>query len=209
MGAELQARDFDASLHRKKGPAAGSPRFIDLAHEFLVAKQQVLAQTTIARFLVRMKGTILPDLGSCLAVEITPQKLERYSADRTKDGVKRTTIHREIADIRAVLRWAAKRRLIASNPMAGYEMPTRDDARLSPPSEAEFRAILECAVPHLQRAMLISWHTGLRPGIEELLTLRWDAVDMAGKTLMVISAVKGGLPRRMVPLNKHILEYLA
>jgi len=88
-------------------------------------------------------------------------------------------------------------------------MPRKDDARLSPPTEAEFKKILECAPPHLRRAMLVSWFTGLRPGKEELLSLRWEAVDLAGKTLMVISAVKGGLPRRMVPLSNQIVEHLA
>jgi len=207
VGAEIKARAFDKTLHAKKA-APTSPSFMQLAEEFYAAKQQVLAATTKDRWMVRMRGTVLPDLGACLAHEITPGRLEKYAADRTSDGVKRTTIHREISDVRAILRWSVRRRLIARNPMDGFEMPTLDDACLSPPSEAEFGAILACAVHHLQRAMLISWFTGLRPGREELLPLRWSSVDLIGKTLMVISAVKGGLPRRMVPLNVHILAHL-
>lgn len=56
--------------------------------------------------------------------------------------------------------------------------------------------------------MLIAYHVGLRPGREELLCLRWEAVDFINRTLMVISAQKGGLPRRMVPLNNEILQHL-
>ena len=38
--------------------------------------------------------------------------------------------------------------------------------------------------------------------------MTWDAVDFADKTLMVISADKGGIPVRMVPLNSTILALL-
>jgi len=206
VGAEIKARAFDKMLHAKKS-APTSPTFMQLAEEFYSAKQQVLAATTKDRWMVRMRGTVLPDLGACLAHEITPGRLEKYAADRTSDGVKRTTIHREISDVRAILKWSIRRRLIAANPMEGYEMPSLDDACLSPPSEAEFGAILACAVPHMQRAMLISWFTGLRPGREELLSLRWESVDLLGKNLYVTSAVKGGMPRRMVPLGAQIMAH--
>lgn len=206
-GAEAAARAWNEEIHRK-APQVSSPRFVAICNDFVAAKASTLAATTMARLLVRLRGTILPEIGQAYATEITPAWLDRYASARVKDGVKRTTVHREISDIRSILRWAEKRRLIASNPMAGFEMPRRDDARISPPSEAEFRAILACAVPHLQRAMLISWYTGLRPGIEELLSLRWDAVDMVGGLLMVVSAQKGGLPRRMVPLHRELIEHL-
>jgi integrase len=205
--AERAARDFDILLHRKPVKIS-SPLFLDICEAFIEAKAQVIANTTMARLLVRLNGTILPEIGQAMAAEITPAWLDSYAAGRVKDGVKRTTIHREIADIRSILRWSVKRRLIAANPMEGFEMPRRDDARISPPSEVEFKAILACAVPHLKRAMLISWYTGLRPGIEELLSLRWDAVDMPGGMLLVISAQKGGLPSRMVPLHRDLVDYL-
>lgn len=112
----------------------------------------------------KFRRVILPVVGELPALDLTPARLDEYAGERVRDGVKRTTIHREISDIRAVLRWAVKRHLIASNPMDGYEMPKRDDARISPPSDAEFQVILKMASPHLQRAMLIAYHTGLRPG---------------------------------------------
>jgi len=205
--AEAEARAWNDQIHRKE-KRSSSPRFVEICNAFLEAKQHTLAATTMARLLVRLRGTILPEIGQLMAGEITPAWLDRYAAARVVDGVKRTTIHREIADIRSILRWGERRRMIASNPMAGFEMPRRDDARISPPSEAEFKVILACAVPHLQRAMLISWYTGLRPGIEELLSLRWDAVDMVGGVLMVVSAQKGGLPRRMVPLHGDLIAHL-
>ncbi|MCL2790304.1 MAG: hypothetical protein FWD79_06625 [Desulfobulbus sp.] len=208
--AERAARDFDTLLHQKRrgGNASSSPRFMDLANEYLASKRLSMTPVSWKLAAERMRRVILPVVGIMLAHELTPQKIDWYANGRVQDGVKRTSIHREISDIRAILRWSVRRHLISHNPMDGYEMPKRDDARISPPTQAEFNAILAKASPHLQRAMLISYHTGLRPGREELLSLRWEAVDIIGKILMVISAQKGGMPRRMVPLNSIIVERL-
>lgn len=207
--AERAARDFDSELHTGRHRATPqSPRFVDLANEYLTAKKLTMTPVNWDLTVDKMRLVILPIIGQMMAHELTPKQIDNYAATRSGDGVKRTTIHREISDIRAVLRWSVKRRLLAANPMDGYEMPKRDDARLSPPTDSEFRAILGKAAAHLQRAMLIAHHTGLRPGKEELLCLRWEAVDFVGRTLMVISAQKGGMPRRMVPLNDEIFAHL-
>lgn len=197
--AESDARRFDLALHYKPEKTS-SPMFVDLANEYLQDRQMSMSKVGWQLTVDKFRRTILPIIGQDMAHHLTPQEITRYASTRAADGVKRTTIHREISDIRAVLRWAEKRKMIASNPMARYEMPRRDDARLSPPTDAEFQAILKAASPHLQRAMLIAYFTGLRPGREEMLCLRWDAVDLIGRTMMVISAQKGGMPSRMVPL---------
>jgi len=207
LSAERAARDFDANL-KIRNPEQPSPCFMELVNAYMESKENTLAASTIARWSVRMHGTILPAIGAEMSHSLTPSRIDQYASARIATGVKRVTVHREVSDIRAVLKWAVKRKFIPANPMDGYEMPTLDNARIQPPTEAEFSAIYQCAVPHLQRAMLIAYCTGLRPGREELLCLKWDAVDFIGKTLMVISAVKGGLPRRMVPLNKEILNHL-
>ena len=185
-----------------------SPTFVELATSYRSARAASIAKSTAENFDTKMHGVVLPAIGNEMAHNITSARLDRYVNDRLDAGVKTTTIHRELSDIRAVLRWAHMRKLISSNPMEGFEMPKRDDARISPPTRAEFEAILACAVPHVQRAMLISWNTGLRPGKEELLTLTWDSVDFENETLTVVSAVKGGLPVRIVPINKTLLGYL-
>lgn len=122
--------------------------------------------------------------------------------------VSKGTIHREVTDIRMVLRWAVSWRLITDNPMEGFEMPKQENAVIPPPSKPEFDAILACAPPHLKRAMLISYYTGLRSGKEELLPLTWDLVDFHNRTITVISAQKGGLAKRVIPLHKNLNEPL-
>jgi len=205
--AEQAATAFNASLGLGIRSLQRSPTLTELSNEYIGAKRHTLARSTYEGLLYRLPNTILPIVGHLPAHEITATVLDRYISTRIAT-VKMTTIHAELTVIRAILRWSVKRRLITSYPADNFTFPRRDDAILQPPTKAEFEAILACASPHTQRAMLISYHIGLRVGRIELLSLTWDAVDFADKTLMVISADKGGLPVRMVPLNSTILALL-
>jgi len=145
---------------------------------------------------------ILPRLGHLSVNLITPSKIESYIAQRLK-SVKRTTVHREISDIQAILNWSASPaggHLIPRNPIAGLKKPKRDDEIILPPSVDEVRAVLKHAAPHLIRYIMIAYYTGLRPGRTELLNLKWDNVDFERERIRVISAEKGGLRFRDVPI---------
>jgi integrase len=207
--AERAAHEFNDSLglgKRYHAPVI-SPRFADLALAYLEAKVGIIAASTENRWRVRMDTTILPRLGNILAHEITPRYLDGYVAGRVKT-VKRNTIHREVSDIRAILRWAVARKMLASNPMENYDMPRLDNARIKPPSRAEIEALLKHSVPHLRRVILISYFTGLRPGCAELFRLDWSAVDLIGGTITVTSAEKGGIEERTVPLTESFAATL-
>jgi len=72
---------------------------------------------------------------------------------------------------------------------------------IRPPSMAETRAILKAAEPHLMRFIKLSYYLGVRPGAVELLGLTWDAVNWDTNTIEVISAEKGGMVKRHVPIH--------
>lgn len=203
----IAAHQFNESLGLSTRHLQNSPLFVELVNAYLNARKHQIAETTMSRMCVRMEGTILPAMGQSMAHSITHDFLDRYVATRVKT-VKSTTAHREVSDVRAVIRWAVLRRLISSNPMDRYEMPKKDGSIITPPSKKELDALVACAVPHLQRGILISYYTGLRPGREELLSLSWDAVDFHSRTINVTSAVKGGIPSRMVPLHDTIYNLL-
>lgn len=206
--AERAAHDFNDSLGLGVRRLVRTPIFGELAAAYLAGKAGVVTATTETKWRTRMTGTILPRIGDVMAHDITPEFLDRYVAERSKT-VKRNTIHRELTDIRSILRWAVKRKLLASSPMVDYEMPRKDDLRIRPPSKAEIEAILAHAAPHLRRAILISYNCGLRPGKEELFSLTWEAVDLIGQTITVRSAAKNGLEERVVPLSASFVMVLA
>jgi integrase len=163
----------------------------------------------------KMKGIILPELGEIRAMNITPKRIDAYVKNRlkmkTKKGntIKRTTVHRELSDIRAVLNWAVRRRYIAFNPIEKYEMPKRDDAIILYPSESEINSILQHSPERLVRAISISYYTGLRPGKCELYSMQWSHVNFKANTILVMSAKKGSKYKyRLVPVHPDFTSIL-
>lgn len=204
--AEKAARKRDAELKDRRrgcrGVGAGVS-FAKLSESYLQAKVGSMSASDMNNLIIKLKNVILPHLGDKSAMSLDHRALDTFVAHRAKT-VKKTTIHRDLSYIRAILNWSVERKFIVANPMDGYKLPTRDDSIILPPTEREFSKILKHAAPHLVRAMLISYHTGLRPGVEELFRLTWSAVDLDEKTIEVVSADKGGMPLRLVPLNDDL-----
>lgn len=203
--AEGEAKARDAEMIRKKRRDNMSPLFSVLADDYLLAGAATISLTDRMALYYKLKSVLGPVFGGMMAGEITHRAIDAFVAARMKAGRKKTTIHRELSYLRAILNWAVSRKYIAASPFTGYRMPKRDDAFIVPPTQEEFDSILHHAAPHIRKAMLVSFYTGLRPGAVELFSLRWSAVDLAAGTLTVISADKGGIPLRVVPLHP-ILE---
>jgi len=172
---------------------------------------------------IRLNVNILPFFGDKKAVHITEQDLDDYVTKRRSDivtdnkgrplrvGVKYSTIARELTDVKAIMSYAANRKppLIEHNPIRDYKKPDTDDEIIRPPSKAEIKSIIKNSSKHLIRAIKLSYFLGLRPGAVELLTLTWEGnVDLDGRTILVISAKKGGADRRLVPIHEDLLEDL-
>jgi len=106
----------------------------------------------------KLENVILPKLGGLPATAINHSKLDKYVISRLQDTVKvnigngkrkdtgkpisKSTIHRELPIVRAILNWGVRRRMPLASPMARYEMPKRDDRKILLPTEEEFSAIL-------------------------------------------------------------------
>ncbi|MDD3814396.1 MAG: site-specific integrase [Desulfocapsaceae bacterium] len=176
------------------------PILEDLANAYLQAKISSMPQTSMNNLLYKLEKIILPLIGDGPVMGLTHQDLDRYVAERSRT-VKLTTVHRELSDVRAIINFAVKRRLITHSPMAGYDMPTRDDATVMPLAQAEIEAIVAHSADHLRRAILLSFFCGLRPGAVELLSLKWSAVNWSAMSITIISARKGGVMRREVPIH--------
>lgn len=158
----------------------------------------------------KFASCLLPRLGNLSAECITSNDLAGYFDARVCDGVKRTTIAREIRLLKAALNWAASQDppLIVRNPIEKWKMPKANDAeQLAPPSMAEIERILAVAEPHLVRAILLQYYSGMRPG-GEIERLRWDDWDEERGMLRVESARKGLLSVRFVPVGRDLQDLL-
>lgn len=219
------AEKFNDNLRDRRGKMpAGGPSFAELAEEYNRAKIASMSTTDQDNNYYKLSSIILPRIGELPAMGVTHARLDRYVSGRMQDHVyvslgrgkkKKTdrrvtlsTIHRELSIIRAILNWSVRRRLIIASPMAGYEMPKRDDKKILPPTRDEFDKIIQHAAPHCRRMILISYYTGLRPGREEAYGIRWEHIDLEAGTITIISAKKGGIPVRVVPIHQDLHSHL-
>lgn len=218
---------------RRSGKVARGPDFGELAKEYV--RRKYFSPNSKKHLLIRLHANILPAFGNKPAIRITDDDLDNYVRQRLdshvtaltgpkenpkrkivkdKNGkprkVGKSTVRREITDIKAILTWSAKRKppLIPYNPVRDYESPEAADAVIPPPTQEETNAILKAASPHLVRAILLSYYLGLRPGSVELLTLTWENVNWDTVTILVESAHKGGPSRRSVPIHEDFLDAL-
>ena len=159
---------------------------------------------------IRLVANILPFFGNRIVQELTHSDMDSYVKKRTADGVKFSTISRELTDVKAILNWSVRRQppLIAFNPVRDYQGPGTDDAIIFPPTMKEIQAILKHSPEHLRRAIHIAYFTGMRPGRVELLSMTWQYVNFDAQTLEILSAHKGGPIRRTVDIHPEFLPIL-
>lgn len=202
--AEINARSRDRELDLKRTkPRVGDdfgPTFYDLSVEYLQDKGFPMASYAVV--ISSLGSAINPAIGNVPAMRLTHNDLTKYVRSRRKT-VKDNTIRREVGIIQAVMNWAARRRppLIPSNPIRGFVRPAAADAIISPPTSAEVYAILRHSNERLRRFITVVWYTGLRPGTVETLSLQWSAVSWETGTIRILSANKGGVRLRDVPIH--------
>lgn len=213
LEAERKAWDLNETLglHPYKKRERGDSlrrRFLDLALAYIEAKKGKMENGSLAYTMARLEKTILRELGGISVYHLTHYRIDQYVNKRLKAGLKRTTVHREISIIQAILNWSVSERYILRNPLIGYQKPKRDDAIIIPPTHEEITRLFKNAPPHLTRAMALSYYTGLRPGTKELFSLKWSNVDWDQHIIWITSARKGGPPSRQVPLHPDFVPTL-
>ncbi len=234
--ARERDKELDNRPWKRRTPKNSSPLFFELVNAYLESRVGIIEQSTMAYLKIKMANVILPELGQTPAIKLNPRRFDQYVAKRLKtqktttichgpggtlrkkkpitgpDGapayIKRSTVHRELCDIQAVLNWSVANKYLTHNPAAGYQKPKRDDEIIAPPTADETRRLLKQAPPHLLRALVISYYTGIRPGHVELLTLKWTDVDFGAGSIFIRSAKKNGPRSRSVPLHKDFADLL-
>ncbi|BDQ35879.1 hypothetical protein SYK_02390 [Pseudodesulfovibrio nedwellii] len=118
---------------------------------------------------------VTPFLGDVFVSELDKKymkALEKYL--RVERELKQNTINRKVSIIRSALNWAAEEGLIEENPIDGYVCKRGKDKKFEPPTRKETEKLFQKASPHVRRAIIIGWHTGVRIGPSELLKMEWS-----------------------------------
>jgi len=154
---------------------------------------------TLEMFKVRFNGKSLD--------QITPSEIEKFKADRSKEGVKPLTINKNLACLRGLVNYAKKMKKFAGDNFVAKDSFFKVEE--PPPRylrEDEMRRLLpNCTTPYLKAIVELAINTGMRRG--EILSLRWESIDL--KTNFITLTKTKGKKVRHIPLNKAARDILS
>lgn len=149
--------------------------------------------------------------------EINREHINRYKVDRRKQKSRFgkqpavATINRELACLNTIFTMAIQEGKVATSPAAGrgvkFKENNKQERILSYPEEA--RLYEECIAhlsPYVYWIVFTALQTGMRKG--ELLTLKWENVDFANRTITVVAEIAKNGKARKVPMNKGLTTLL-
>lgn len=196
--AEREARDL---MLYADAPAVG----VTVAQAW-AAYQDDMGERRQAAKLEQVGKNILPVFGHLGAEQVTVEDCRAYISNRRDEGRKDGTIRTEMNCLRAAVKWAAKRGLIATAPH--IELPRMPAPRDRYLSRSEAAALIDAAIdPHVRLAILLMLTTAGRIGA--LLELTWDRVDLERRIIKLatndIGPKKG---RATVPINDTLVAAL-
>jgi integrase len=206
------ARQIEAAHRVRLAKAAAgieeptiSPTLSDFARDFLeLVKSERKAQTH-RRYSVSMVS-LKEFFGSARLSEITSEEIDRFKQIRLRAGRKGSTINRDLACLRRLMRVAVNRRKLHASPFTNGRVDfLREQGRDRILSFNEERLYLDAANPTLYVVATIILECGPRP--DEVFRIRVEDVDLVARTLKIQSG-KTKNARRNVPLTKSALSVL-
>ena len=198
--------------HRSAEPEA-NPKFSDFAVQYLGYSKANKPSYGVEFYYV--DRTLSPFFGHLRLKQITPFHLEMFKQKRLTDGLKKSSINREIGLLKSMLNRAVKWKQIHANAIRDAELFKLDDV----PSdrvlsrEEELKLLAACEeselryrAPHLSAIILVALYTGLRRG--EILRLRWADINFQKNVLIVQKSKTKAGKGRNVNLNSMLRRKL-
>ncbi len=140
---------------------------------------------------------------------LTPNLVEDYLAFRKKKAEERgrslkgSTLNREMACLKTIVRRALINRQIDRNPVEGLRM-FRETSRNRTLTSEEFQRLLDHCSPHYQPVVQLAYDTGMRRG--EITGLKWDQVDLKAGVITLKSEDTKTQEQREIPLDEGLKD---
>lgn len=154
-------------------------------------------------------ANLRPYFGKMKAEKINTERLLAYREQRAKEGVKASTINRELSLLRNCLRTAAHATppLLPVGSIPRFPITNEDTfARQGFINDQQFMVLRRALPRYLEPLAVVAYNTGIRKG--ELLRVQWDQVDFDGRIVRLYrGATKTGDPRA-VPMIGDMEEVL-
>ncbi|MCF6149453.1 MAG: tyrosine-type recombinase/integrase [Candidatus Kuenenia sp.] len=199
------AKDLEAKIRTEivegkyfEKPVEETKTFTDMMDKFMREHAPKVSPNTRCSYSASLKN-LSAYFGNPELSKITPKLISGYKVLRYSEGVKPTTINRELAMLSKAFSLAYREwEWITENPLFKVPKERENNERDRWLTEDEENELLKHSPQWLKDIIVFDLHTGLRQG--ELLWLQWNRVNLFNKTI-IIQESKNGKPRT-IPLNK-------
>jgi integrase len=144
----------------------------------------------------RIEANVLPWWGKVPIVKIGASKVDEYAAARRQEGAKAATVNRELSFVRRALTLAHQQGKLSAVPFIGT-LP-ESAARTGFVEPRQYVALRDAMPERIRCLFIVAYHLGCRKG--ELLSLRWDQVDLAGGVIRLEESQTKTKRGRVLPI---------
>jgi integrase len=182
------------------------------------ARERVRPSTYVS-YQGHVRHHLKPALGTTKLRQLTPQQVNAMLSERVANGMSPTTANLIRATLRTALSSAVKWGMVSQNVAALSDPRPVRRQRVEPLSVEQIQILLIHATnDRIGPLLVVAVHTGLRQG--ELLGLRWQDVDIKGRSIQVrhtltrpdgapaLTDPKTEQSRRSIRLSDHALAAL-
>jgi integrase len=213
--AEMALADVQVKKAKNDFLGISSPKkiqFKDFAAEYLEYSKANKAKSSYERDLTIINRHAMALWGDLLVSKITAKNIEDYKRTRLEE-VAPTTVNRELNTIKNLFRKAVEWRYLSQSPAAEVRRIKTGKQPFRFLSSEEIETLLDACAQrhnhHFSGIVVMALNTGMRKG--EILTLRWDNVDMKRGVITVASGKDGhtkNYESRTLPMNRSLMEFL-
>lgn len=203
-GTEAEARALEQSyrIQNKKPSRTVFPSIQEVAPKFK-EDYRIDHQPRGYERTIYSLNRILPFFGKFQFQSVSPQLIEQYKRHRLADGVKPTTINKELAALSALCKWAADQGYCEEVRIKRFPKKLTAPPLLNVPSRKEMIKLLR-SIPRAKRAIFATmFYLGLRS--QEARDMKKESIVWhMGMVLVVGKGNKG----RAIPINRKASPYL-
>jgi len=184
----------------------------ELAELYLKAKRSQVPPLKAYESLERRVDTIVGELGHLHLTEVSTARVEAYKSFRGHSGnggediVSYSTVNRELARLKSMLKWAIENRLLTHDMMPTIRMLPENPARTRICSPREYLDLLEVSHYPLRGMIILAYNTGMRRG--EIAKLKWKQVDLKARIIALNPEDTKTRTGRRIPLEVPVRDYL-
>jgi integrase len=178
--------------------------------DFLAYAESIYARRTVIIYELTLRYFVT-QTGECSLASLNQKHLDDYVTTRLKKGISPVTVNIETRALKAALNTAVRWKLLEANPFARAKqlrVPRKLPVYFS---QDDFKKlVLVVEEPWFKELIVFSVGTGMRQG--EVLSLRWNSVDLDRKVIHIESAAtfrtkQGG--RRTIPISDLVWSMLS